>query len=97
VPEFLSMMTHGVHRFAPHVRAVRAAVVGTETLDGVLGWSDVVVIATGAERVAERLRPGQRQIAYRHIPDPSDVDRLAQSLLADDRTSAAAPTMRRRS
>jgi DNA-binding transcriptional regulator YhcF (GntR family) len=97
VPEFLSMMTLGVHRFAPHVRAVRAAVVGTATLDRVLSWSDVVVIATGAERVAERLRPGQRQIAYRHIPDPGDVDRLAQSLLADDRTSEAAPTMRRSS
>jgi DNA-binding transcriptional regulator YhcF (GntR family) len=97
VPEFLSMMTRGVHRFAPHVRAVRAAVVGTETLDRVLSWSDVVVIATGAERVAEQLRPGQRQIAYRHIPDPGDVDRLAASLLADDRSCEAAPTTRRSS
>jgi DNA-binding transcriptional regulator YhcF (GntR family) len=92
VPEFLSMMTHGVHRFAPHVRAVRAAVVGTEALDLVLAWSDVVVIATGAERVAGQLRPGQRQIAYRHIPDPGDVDRLAQSLLAEPSSQAAATT-----
>jgi DNA-binding transcriptional regulator YhcF (GntR family) len=92
VPEFLSMMTHGVHRFAPHVRAVRAAVVGTEALDPVLAWSDVVVIATGAERVAGQLRPGQRQIAYRHIPDPGDVDRLAQSLLAEPSAQAAATT-----
>ena len=42
-------------------------------------WS----IATGAESVAERLRAGQRAIAYRHIPDPGDVDRLAAALLAD--------------
>lgn len=84
VPEFLSIMKRGVHRFAPHVRSVRAAVVDTEGLDQLLSWSDVVVIATGAESVAERLRAGQRSIAYRHIPDPGDVDRLAGVLLADD-------------
>jgi DNA-binding transcriptional regulator YhcF (GntR family) len=84
VPEFLSIMKRGVHRFAPHVRAVRAAVVDTEALDRVLSWSDVVVIATGAESVVERLRDGQRSVAYRHIPDPGDVDRLAGVLLADD-------------
>jgi len=84
VPEFLSIMKRGVHLFAPHVRAVRAAVVDTDALDQVLSWSDVVVIATGAEKVAARLRAGQRSIAYRHIPDPGDVDRLAGVLLADD-------------
>jgi len=84
VPEFLSIMKRGVHRFAPHVRSVRAAVVETEALDQVLSWSDVVVIATGAESTAQRLRAGQRAIAYRHIPDPGDVDRLAGALLADD-------------
>jgi hypothetical protein len=73
-----------VHLFAPHVRSVRAAVVDTPALDQVLSWSDVVVIATGAERIAGRLRAGQRSIAYRHIPDPGDVDRLAGMLLADD-------------
>jgi hypothetical protein len=83
VPEFLSIMKRGVHRFAPHVRWVRAAVVDTEALDQVLFWSDVVVIATGAESVAERLRAGQHAIAYRHIPDPGDVDRLAAALLAE--------------
>jgi DNA-binding transcriptional regulator YhcF (GntR family) len=90
VPEFLSIMKRGVHRFAPHVRAVRAAVVDTEALDPVLSWSDVVVIATGAESIAQRLRAGQRAIAYRHIPDPGDVDRLAGALLADGDTFAAA-------
>jgi DNA-binding transcriptional regulator YhcF (GntR family) len=91
VPEFLSIMKRGVHRFAPHVRAVRAAVVDTEALDQVLAWSDVVVIATGAESVAERLRAGQRAIAYRHIPDPGDVDRLADVLLAEAHPFEPAP------
>jgi hypothetical protein len=90
VPEFLSIMKRGVHRFAPHVRSVRAAVVDTEALDQVLSWSDVVVIATGAESIAQRLRAGQRSVAYRHIPDPGDVDRLAGVLLADDQPFAAA-------
>ncbi len=89
VPEFLSIMKRNVHRFAPHVRSVQAAVVDTEALAPVLSWSDVVVLATGAESVAERLRAGQRQIAYRHIPDPGDVDRLAASLLADPAFDAA--------
>jgi DNA-binding transcriptional regulator YhcF (GntR family) len=98
VPEFLSIMKRNVHRFAPHVRSVRAAVVETEALDPVLSWSDVVVLATGAENVAARLRAGQRAIAYRHIPDPGDVDRLAASLLAEPsfetaEAAEAAPTL----
>jgi DNA-binding transcriptional regulator YhcF (GntR family) len=94
VPEFLSIMKRGVHRFAPHVRAVRVAVLDTEAVRPVLSWSDVVVIATGAESIAARLRHGQRSIAYRHIPDPGDVDRLAATLLADDPSFEAATTAR---
>jgi hypothetical protein len=98
MPEFLSIMKRNVHRFAPHVRSVRAAVVETDALDQVLSWSDVVVLATGAESVAERLRAGQRSIAYRHIPDPGDVDRLAATLRADQpfgaaEAAGAAPTL----
>ena len=74
--------------------ALGAAVVDTEALDRVLSWSDVVVIATGAERVAERLRAGQRAVAYRHIPDPADVDRLAESLVPDERPVQAAAIRR---
>jgi len=81
-PGFLSIMKRGVQRFAPHVRTIRAAVVDTPGLDELLLNSDVVVIATGAESVIERLGPGTRLIAYRHIPDPGDVDRLAAPLLA---------------
>lgn len=93
VPEFLSIMKQGVHRFAPHVRTVRAAIVATAELDQVLAWSDVVVLATGAESVALRLRAGQPSIAYRHIPDPGDVDRLAASLLDGNPSVEAAPTL----
>jgi DNA-binding transcriptional regulator YhcF (GntR family) len=94
VPEFLSVMKRGVHRFAPHVRAVRAAVIDTEALQPVLSWSDVVVIATGAESVADRLRARQRSIAYRHIPDPGDVDRLAALLLDPEEPIEAGPPTR---
>ena len=88
VPAFLPMMKRVVHRFAPHVRTARAAVVDSEALDEVLAWSDVVVIATGAEGVARRLRPDQRALAYRHIPDPGDVDRLATALLVEAAATA---------
>ena len=42
------------------------------------------------ERSLQRLRAGQRAIAYRHIPDPGDVDRLAGALLADGHRFEAA-------
>jgi hypothetical protein len=90
VPEFLSIMKQGVHRFAPHVRSVRAAVADTEALDQVLSWADVVVIATGAKNITQRLWAAQRSVAYRHIPDPADVDRLAGMLGVDHQPGAAA-------
>ena len=74
-------MRPGVQRFAPHVAVVDAAVVDGEDLDLRLSTHDVVVYATGAEAVLDRLPPGAHAIEYRHSPDPGDIDRIVRPLL----------------
>lgn len=82
--DFLPIMKSGVQRFAPHVRQVAAAALGTPALDGVIDQSDVLVLSTGAESVLPRLRPGVRAIEYRHSPDPVDVDQQIVPLLSPE-------------
>ncbi|WP_052119877.1 GntR family transcriptional regulator [Inquilinus limosus] len=89
--DFLPIMKSGVQRFAPHVRQVAAAALGTPALDGVIDQSDVVVLSTGAESVLPRLRPGVRAIEYRHSPDPVDVDQQIVPLLSPATKGVAEP------
>ena len=76
-PDFLPLMRPGVSRFAPHVETVDAALLD----DAVLGGYDVVVYATGAEAVLDRLPRGLVAIEYRHSPDPGDIDRVVRPML----------------
>ena len=82
-PEFLPLMRPGVGRFAPHVARVDAALLDDPDLAARLGASDVVVYATGAEAVLDRLPPGAAAIEYRHSPDPGDIDRIVRPLLGE--------------
>ena len=82
-PEFLPLMRPGVGRFAPHVARVAVALLDDPDLDARLGASDVVVYATGAEAVLDRLPRGAAAIEYRHSPDPGDIDRIVRPLLAE--------------
>ncbi len=81
-PDFLPLMRPGIGRFAPHVGAVDAALVDDPDLGGRLGAYDVVVYATGAEAVLDRLPRGLVALEYRHSPDPGDIDRAVRPLLA---------------
>jgi DNA-binding transcriptional regulator YhcF (GntR family) len=89
--DFLPIMKSGVQRFAPHVRRVSAAALGTPALDTVIDLSDVIVLSTGAESLLPRLRPGVRAIEYRHSPDPVDVDQQIVPLLSPEAESIAEP------
>src|SRR5262249_8004271 len=73
-PEFLPIMKAGVQRFAPHVHDVRAALLEAADLAEALRRAEVVVYATGSERVAGQLRPGCTGFEYRHTPDPGEID-----------------------
>ncbi len=89
-PDFLPLMRPGVGRFAPHVGTVDAALLDDADLGGRLQSYDVVVYATGAEAVLDRLPPGATAVEYRHSPDPGDIERVVRPLLA-----AAVPAPRK--
>src|SRR5439155_3737387 len=59
-PEFLPFMKAGVQRFAPHVFEIRATVLENRDLAAVLRRADVVVHATGSERIVAMLGPAAR-------------------------------------
>ncbi len=80
-PDFLPLMRPGIGRFAPHVETVEAALVDDADLGGRLAAYDVVVYATGAEAVLDRLPRGLVALEYRHSPDPGDIDRAVRPLL----------------
>jgi len=80
-PEFLPLMRPGIGRFAPHLSGIDAAVLDAPDLAEKLAGHDVVVYATGAEAVLERLPEGTLAIEYRHSPDPGDIDRILRPLL----------------
>ncbi|MCP8939424.1 GntR family transcriptional regulator [Alsobacter sp. SYSU M60028] len=72
-PEFLPLMKPGVQRFAPHVASVEATVLSDPKLAELLERVDVVVYATGAEDVRNRVSSHVATIEYRHAPDPLSV------------------------
>ena len=82
-PEFTSLMKAGVQRFAPHVAEVSVVHHGTPELADMLGRVDVVVFATGADDLGLALPEGMPAFEYRHTPEPADVRRLLEPLLAD--------------
>jgi DNA-binding transcriptional regulator YhcF (GntR family) len=88
-PEFLPIMCSGVQRFAPHVENVSAAVLGEPEVEPLLEAVGVVVYATGAEAVLDRLKPGTPAIEYRHIPDPADIERVIAPVIRDRRAASA--------
>lgn len=72
-PEFLTLMRAGIMRFAPHVSNAEAAVWNDPDIDAVLSRCDVMVHATGADALRQRLKSGQTAIEYRHTPDPHAI------------------------
>jgi DNA-binding transcriptional regulator YhcF (GntR family) len=89
-PEFLPIMKAGVQRFAPHVLDVQATVLASPELADLLRRVDVVVYATGSERVAGMLRPTVQSFEYRHTPDPREIDQVLLPMLEGIRGFLAA-------
>jgi hypothetical protein len=90
-PEWLSIMTSGVERFAPHASQIAAAVLDAANLAEILADADVAVYATGAEAVLPILPEGMAAIEYRHSPDPSDIETRVLRALGTLRQKTAAP------
>ncbi len=81
-PEFTPLMKAAIQRFAPHVAAITVVLLDDVGLDAVLAGADVLVFATGAEHLVPRLAAGAAAFEYRHTPDPGDVRRVVEPLLA---------------
>ena len=84
-PEFLPIMKAGVQRFAPHVHDIRATVLESPDLAEVLGQAEVVVRASGSERVTSMLPPETPSFEYRHTPDPREIDQVLLPMLEEIR------------
>lgn len=80
--DFMPILTLGVRRFAAHVLNVTARVMDAPDLAGVLATADVVIMSTGAESAADAAPESATRIAYLHVPDPGDIDRLVVPRLA---------------
>jgi len=76
--EFLPILRLGVTRFAAHCQNVTAFNEGDPELPDRLADSEVLIFATGAEKVLERAPAGVQAVEYRHIPDPGDIDRVVK-------------------
>ena len=68
---------------------VSAAVLGEPEVEPLLEAVGVIVYATGAEAVLDRLRAGTLAIEYRHIPDPADIERVIAPVIRDRRAASA--------
>lgn len=70
-PEFVVQMRLNARRFMPHVTVEVSTVIDAPDLEESLRDVEVVVYASGAERVLELVRPPQTAMEYRHMPDLS--------------------------
>ena len=83
LPAFVTTMRAGLVRFAPHVEAVTMVVRGQTDEADRIAEADVVVFASGAEALRDRLASGQAAFEYRHRPDARSVrDELLPALEA---------------
>ena len=87
-------MKAGVQRFAPHVHDIRATLLEAPDLTQVLQGADVVVRASGSERVVEMMPPEVSSFEYRHTPDPREIDQILLPLLEEILAEPAAPLRR---
>lgn len=89
-PEFLPIMKAGVQRFAPHVHNIRATVLESPDLAAALAGADVVVRATGSEKVVDLIPPETQHFEYRHTPDPREIDQVLLPMLESIRGNVPA-------
>lgn len=72
-PGFVTSMKAGVIRFAPHVTRLTMVVHGDPEAEAQLAAADVIVYASGTERLFTDLPPGQTSFEYHHTPDSNAV------------------------
>lgn len=89
-PGFVTSMKAGVIRFAPHVTRLTMVVHGDPDTQAQLASADVIVYASGTERLFADLPPGQTSFEYHHTPDSNAVRTELLPVLDALRTRPAA-------
>ncbi len=86
-PEFAGLMRLNVLRFISHVSGAAITSVDATDLESFVRTVDVVVYATGSERVCDMVTSRQLVIEYRHSPDPNNIKNDLLPLLEDLRAA----------
>lgn len=72
--EYIAIMRPSVREFAPHVSDIRVTWSSAPDLSDTMATCDAVVYASGADHIADLVRPNVRCFEYRHAPDPGAVE-----------------------
>lgn len=72
-PEFTGLMRLNIMRFISHVNRTDIIALDAPGLESFVRNVDVVVYATGSERVCDYLGRDQTAFEYRHAPDPNNI------------------------
>lgn len=90
-PDFMALMKPNVLRFTPHVASVEVTVADAPDLEDFLKRIDVLVYASGAEWVREKIAYDQQAFEYRHSPDPNNIRDHVLPLLDELRIATLSP------
>ena len=72
-PHFLPLMKAGLQRFAPQVLEMQVLVRDDPGLGAAAAATDVLIYASGADYLVERLVGTQTALEYLHTPDPRSI------------------------
>jgi DNA-binding transcriptional regulator YhcF (GntR family) len=84
---FTALMRQNVLRFIPHVTSAEIIGVDAPDLKAFLQRVDVVVYATGSDRVLAMVSDRQIVFEYRHMPDPKVIQSTIVPLLEEIRAA----------
>ncbi len=92
--DYIAIMRPSVQRYAPHVSDIRVSWSHAPDLQQLLAGVDAVIFASGADHVAQMVRPGVPCFEYRHMPDPAALETELVPYLAGLRAARATPPAR---
>jgi DNA-binding transcriptional regulator YhcF (GntR family) len=87
LPEFTALMRPNVLRFIPHVASAEIIALDSPDLETFIRGVDVVVYATGSDRVRAMASARQIVVEYRHAPDPNNIRHAIVPLVEEIRAS----------
>jgi len=72
--DYVSVMRPSVAKFAPHVEDIRISWCAAADVRAVIEACDAVVYASGADHIADMVRPGVPCFEFRHAVDPTALE-----------------------